>query len=89
MEKEIEKIIEEYRQYAEEKGIGLNDNHEMLEGLAKRLIENEKKYGARYCPCRVVKGKPEIDQKNICPCSYSEEEIEKSGHCLCWLFVKK
>lgn len=89
MEKEIKKIIEECEEYAQKKGLSLNDNPKMIEGLAKRLLENEKKYGKKYCPCRIVKGLPEIDEKNICPCSYSKEEIEKTGHCLCWLFIKK
>jgi ferredoxin-thioredoxin reductase catalytic subunit len=89
MEPEIKKLIEGCEDYAKKNGIKLNDSAQMLEGLAKRLLENEKKYGARYCPCRVVKGQPEIDQKNICPCFYSKEELEKTGHCLCWLFLKK
>lgn len=86
---EIQKAIKRYEDYAEKKGLKLNPNRELLEGLAKRLLENEKKYGERYCPCRVVKGQPQIDQKNICPCFYSEKEIEENGHCLCWLFLKK
>ena len=89
MEKEIEETIKQYEDYAEKNGLKVNPNRGLLEGLAKRLLENEKKYGFRYCPCRVVKGQIETDQKNICPCVYSKGEIEKNGHCLCWLFFKK
>jgi len=89
MEAEEEKLIEQYEEYAQKNGLKINPDKNLINGLVGRLLANEKKYGARYCPCRIVKGQPEIDQKNICPCSYSKEEIEKNGHCLCWLFFKK
>jgi len=89
MEKDIEEAIKKYEEYAKENGLVLNPNRVLLEGLAKRLLENEKKYGARYCPCRVAKSQPQIEEKNVCPCFYSKKEIEENGHCLCWLFLKK
>jgi ferredoxin-thioredoxin reductase catalytic subunit len=52
------------------------------------LLENEKKHGKRYCPCRRVTENEEEDLKNVCPCVYHLEEIEKNGHCLCGLFIK-
>lgn len=89
MEKDIEEAIKKYEEYAKKNGLKLNPNRDLLEALAKRLLENGKKYGARYCPCRVVKSQPQIEEKNICPCFYSKKEIEENGHCLCWLFLKK
>ncbi len=84
----IKKIIEEYKDYAGQKGFKLNPNKEIVEGIIKGLLANEKKHGKRYCPCRRVTGNPAVDQKNICPCSYHLEEIEKNGYCLCRLFQK-
>ena len=85
---DVEKIIKEYEDYARQKGIKLNPNKEVVERLVKGLINNEKKYGKKYCPCRRISGNPEEDQKNICPCFWHLEEIEKNGQCFCGLFMK-
>jgi ferredoxin-thioredoxin reductase catalytic chain len=85
---ETKKIIDEYRHLAEGKNLKLNPDEKILEGLAHGLIENEKKYGARYCPCRRVSGNKEEDEKKICPCGFLEKEIGERGRCLCGLFIK-
>lgn len=84
----LEKTIKEYEEYALRKGFKLNPNKEVVEKLVRGLLENEKKYGKRYCPCRRVTGNSEEDSKNICPCLYHLEELEKNGHCFCGLFLK-
>jgi len=53
------------------------------------LLENEKKYGAKYCPYRRVSRNKQKDKKIICPCVYHKKEIEEQGHCHCFLFVQK
>jgi len=85
---DIGKIIEEYERYAKEKGFRLNPNRETVGRIVKGLLENERKYGKRYCPCRRVSGESEKDDKIVCPCSYHLKEIEEIGHCLCDLFQK-
>jgi len=85
---DIEKIIQSYQEYAEKNGFKLNPNIEIVERLIKGMLENEKKYGFRCCPCRRISGNPEEDKPKICPCQWHREEIEKEGHCLCGLFVK-
>ena len=83
---ELEKI---YQDYAEKKGLKLNPDREARERLIKGLMENEKKYGAKYCPCRRITGNVEEDRPKICPCQWHLQEIEKDGHCLCGLFFKE
>jgi len=85
---EIEEIIKSYQMYAEKNGFKLNPDREVVERLIKGMLENEKKFGDRYCPCRRVTGNPEEDKPKICPCQWHREEIGKNGHCLCGLFVK-
>ena len=85
----IEEIIKEYKEYAEMNGLKLNSDEGTVKRLIKGLLENEKKYGNRYCPCRRVTGNPEEDREKICPCKFIREEIEKQGHCFCGLFFKK
>lgn len=85
----VENLIKEYEEYAEKQGFKLNPNRVVVESLVKRLLEIEEKQGARYCPCRVVSGDIEEDKKKICPCFWHKEEINKTGHCHCNLFVKQ
>lgn len=78
-----------YQDYAEKNGLKLNPDREARERIVKGLTENEKKYGAGYCPCRRITGNRQEDQIKICPCQWHRQEIEKDGHCLCRLFFKK
>lgn len=84
----LDAMIAEYEHYAQEHGLKLNPDKEIVKKVLRGLLENEKKYGKRYCPCRRVTGNAMEDQKNICPCEERERDIEKLGHCLCMLFVK-
>ncbi len=88
MKEKIEKLINEYKEFAKKNGMSLNPNKALVESLVKRLLENEKKYGERYCPCRLITGDAEKDKDKICPCAWHKEEIKKNGHCHCNLFVK-
>ena len=88
MEEKVKKLIEKYKEYAQENGLTLNPDDVFVENLVKRLLMNEEKYGRRYCPCRLVSGNEEQDKDKICPCKWSNEEIARQGHCLCNLFLK-
>lgn len=74
--------------YAKKNGFRLNPNKKIVNGIIKGLLENEKKYENKYCPCRKVSGDTKLDKNIICPCFYHRKEIEGQGHCLCLLFVK-
>ena len=87
-QEKIEEMINWYSDYAKDNGFNLNPDREAVKRIIKGLLENEKKYGKKYCPCRRVAGEGEIDSKNICPCYHHKDEIEKEGHCSCMLFVK-
>lgn len=84
MDKKVKKLVKEYEEYAEKNGFRLNPDQKMVEQLIKGLIENEEKYGKRYCPCRI-----QHNDQTICPCAYHKREIEEQGHCHCFLFVRK
>ena len=84
----IEKIIKWYEGYAKKNGFNLNPNKETVKGLIKGLLNNEEKYGTRYCPCRRITENLEDDREKICPCKWHKEEIGKEGHCYCGLFFK-
>ena len=84
----IEEVIQWYEDYAKKNGFRLNPDRATVERLVKGLLNNEKKYGARYCPCRRVTGNIEEDRPKICPCAWHKEEIKKDGHCYCGLFAR-
>jgi len=88
MLKSIEEIIKDYEKYAKKNGFSLNSNEKTVKRIVGGLLEREKKYGFRYCPCRRITRNPGEDKKIICPCAYHCLEIEKDGHCLCGLFVR-
>jgi len=88
-DKKIDEIIKKYKKYAKDNGFQINPNHETIERLVKGLLANEKKYGAKYCPCRSISGDLQEDKKKICPCEWHKEEIKKDGHCYCNMFIKK
>lgn len=86
----IEEYIKKCGKYAKKNGFKLNPNSKSVEGIVRGLFENEKKYGAKYCPCRRISGggNETEDAKKICPCIYHKSEIEKDGHCFCQLYWK-
>lgn len=84
-----EQVIELSRKYADKAGIQLNLDQHIVDMVVKGLVENEKKHGFRYCPCRLVTGDKEKDRLIICPCVYHKKEIREDGHCHCMLFVAK
>jgi ferredoxin-thioredoxin reductase catalytic chain len=87
-EETIRQMKKVFAKYAESQGFRLNPDDRIVEGLCKGMLANEKKHGARYCPCRIVTGNKVEDKKIICPCVYHKDEIAKDGHCHCNLFVK-
>jgi ferredoxin-thioredoxin reductase catalytic subunit len=86
--KEFRKLLKEHQDYAKKNGFRLNPNQKMVDFLIGGLLEREKKYGEKYCPCRLVKNIKKEDNEIICPCIYCKKEIEEDGHCHCFLFVK-
>jgi ferredoxin-thioredoxin reductase catalytic subunit len=87
-DKQIEKLIAEYQEYAKKEGFKLNPNEAVVRGVVKRMLDIEEKNGERYCPCRRQTGNAEEDKQIICPCTHHKDEVEKDGHCHCFLFVK-
>jgi ferredoxin-thioredoxin reductase catalytic subunit len=82
-------ILTDSEEYARKRGWVLNSDKKILSTVIRGLARNEKKFGERYCPCRLRSGDKEKDKANICPCIYHEAEIAKDGHCLCQLFFTK
>ncbi len=86
---QAQKIKDWAKRYAEKKGIQLNPDEQRVDEVAEGLAIRQKKFGKRYCPCRIITGDTKEDRKIICPCVYQEEELKKFGTCHCKLFSVK
>jgi ferredoxin-thioredoxin reductase catalytic subunit len=84
-EQELRKSAEEY---AQEKGLKLNPNKDIVDNIIKGLLAKKQKFGKIYCPCRANTGNKEKDAEIVCPCVFHRGEIELQGHCICNLFFK-
>ncbi len=67
----------------------LNPDQKQVDRIVTGLAMNEKKFGWRFCPCRIVEGDMKKDAPKICPCKWHKDEIKKDGHCKCILFTSK
>lgn len=87
-QKIIEQMKAEYAEYAKKNGFQLNPDTKNVDRVINGLLENEKKHGRKYCPCRRLSGNQEEDLKKVCPCAFHKDEIAKDGKCFCGLFTK-
>ena len=68
----------------------LNPDKEHLNLVIDGVLENEKLYDLKLCPCRLRDGSREQDLKLLCPCNFQAQEIWQSdGRCWCGLFVRR
>lgn len=59
----------------------VTDNKEIKETVLAGLKRNKEKYGARYCPCSLIR-----TEDTICPCKEFREM--GVGTCHCQLYIK-
>ncbi len=86
---EEKELLAKLEKHLQGKDFTFNPDRKVVENLIKAMVRKREKTGEYYCPCRLVTGDPEEDQRIICPCYYHQFEVERDGHCHCWLFVKK
>jgi len=74
------------KKYAAQKGYKVNPHWMLFTNLKIWIIESEKAFGKRYCPCFEPSGSEDLNKKLICPCKFVEKEIEERGTFHCVLF---
>jgi ferredoxin-thioredoxin reductase catalytic subunit len=82
-------ILEWARKYAQEQHWVLNPDHKKLDIVIRGLARNQRKFGERYCPCRLRTGDPAKDRDIICPCIFHRDEVDRDGMCHCHLYFRK
>lgn len=80
---------EKLEKFAKDNNCILNPDKELVNGIIKALILNEKKHGFSYCPCRAIPN-PVKDPNLVCPCDFLNSKVWKEkGRCHCELFLRK
>ncbi len=88
-DEEIDRVYCEIDHDAESAGYHLHPDEAFTKGLVRGLIENERRYGYRSCPCRLAMGSKEADLDIICPCDYRDPDLAEHNACYCALYVSK
>lgn len=86
---EEQAIKEELDRYVAGQSFQYNSDHEIVWRVIRGLAKRQEKSGKAYCPCRMVTGNRDADEKIVCPCAYHVKEIAENGACYCRLFVAK
>ena len=90
MDNKADDLIRTWEKFCEKKEFKLNPDKKAVEMLTKGVLENEKRLGLKYCPCRITTGKKEADYLLICPCNFLiQEKWLKQNQCWCSLFVRR
>ncbi|HTZ39667.1 MAG TPA: ferredoxin-thioredoxin reductase catalytic domain-containing protein [Syntrophales bacterium] len=86
-EQQMNALFEKLRKEAENSGYHLNPDADFTKDLVRGLLENERRFGYRACPCRLASGDKEDDLDIICPCDYRDPDLDDYGACYCALYV--
>jgi len=90
-----EELRKTWKRFTEKNDFIVNPDKEHINFIVKGLLENQRKFGLRYCPCRIRTGDPKKDVSLICPCNFKIHDTwlkPKAGMrpmCWCGLFVKR
>ena len=74
------------QQVAARRGWKLNPDADLTDYISANLATIALRLGKPYCPCRDVDGGAK-DADIVCPCHYSEADIQQFGQCFCGLFL--
>jgi len=90
MDEKINILIDIWKNFDQKNdNFKLNPDREWVKKLALGVLENEKQYGLKYCPCRLTTGIKSKDIELICPCNFFIQNTwEEKGECWCGLFYK-
>jgi ferredoxin-thioredoxin reductase catalytic chain len=85
-----QEILAVFGRYCKGNEFELNPDKAQVAACIDGILENENKYGLKYCPCRIVSGDDQKDLELICPCNFTiQEKYKTQGECWCGLFVKR
>jgi ferredoxin-thioredoxin reductase catalytic subunit len=84
-----DEIIKAFAAFCQGNEFELNPDKSHMEAVIDGVLENEKAYGLKYCPCRIRTGDFEKDLELLCPCNFTaQEKYASQSECWCGLFTK-
>jgi ferredoxin-thioredoxin reductase catalytic subunit len=86
-DEDVEKLYSRLEGDARQGGYILNPDAKFTKDLVRGLLENERRYGYRCCPCRLSAENRQEDLDIICPCNYRDADLNDYGACYCALYV--
>ena len=90
-----EELRKSWGTYTEKNDFILNPDKKVVDMVIEGVLENEKQFGLKLCPCRLRDNTKERDLELICPCNFETHETwlkpkeNKKQMCWCSLFVKR
>ena len=89
MEEREEKLYQQLKQDAEQRGYYLNPDVAFTKQLLAGMLKNQDRYGYLACPCRLASGEKEEDLDIVCPCDYRDPDLHDFEMCYCGLYVSQ
>ena len=90
-----EDLVQSWKKFTEKNDFILNPDQKHVGMIVAGVLDNEKKFGLKLCPCRLRDGTLEKDLELICPCNFKTHTTwlkpmgGRKPMCWCGLFVKK
>ncbi|MFC1568439.1 ferredoxin-thioredoxin reductase catalytic domain-containing protein [Candidatus Margulisiibacteriota bacterium] len=85
-----QEIIKAFAAFCKDNEFELNPDKAHVDAIIDGILENEGKYGLKYCPCRIQSGNFQKDLELLCPCNFTaQDKYRDKKECWCGLFTKK
>jgi len=83
-------ILTAFEAFCRDHEFELNPDRAHISAVIDGILENEKRFGSKYCPCRIRTGDFARDLELLCPCNFTvQKKYAEEGECWCGLFVRK
>ncbi len=85
-----QELVKTFDDFCRNNEFELNPDKAQVDAVIDGVLENERKFGLKYCPCRVMTGDLKKDLELLCPCNFRlQDKYREQGECWCGLFTKK
>jgi len=82
----VEKIISEINNVSDEfDDYDVTDDDDVVRSVSEGLLDRYDEFSDFYCPCMKIDNSS--GSEFICPCDFMITRVEKTGSCVCGLFV--